>query len=235
MTQNFNNFDEFLHFEQNNPNKSPRKKKDWLNIIKNITSILLNVLLIIGVFYLITKTMSGEAAVNKEENSWANDKLIKTYDKKFENFYGYENEKNELKKLVEYAKNPKTGEVERGVILYGPPGTGKTFLAKTLAGELKGISPVYSATGSDFVEKYVGVGASRIRSLFKAAKEKAIKDNRQAYFIFIDEIETIGRARSKSDDNNHSEHEATLNALLANLDGFNKNKNEPQAIIIGGD
>ncbi len=233
MTQNFNNFDDFLHFEQNNPNKSPRKKKDWLNIIKNITSILLNILLIIGVFYLITKTMSGEAAVNKEENSWANDKLIKTYDKKFEDFYGYENEKNELKKLVEYAKNPKTGEVERGVILYGPPGTGKTFLAKTLAGELKGISPVYSATGSDFVEKYVGVGASRIRSLFKAAKEKAIKDNRQAYFIFIDEIETIGRARSKSDDNNHSEHEATLNALLANLDGFNKNKNEPQAIIIG--
>ncbi|MFB5029719.1 MAG: ATP-dependent zinc metalloprotease FtsH [Candidatus Phytoplasma pruni] len=234
MTQNFNNFDEFLHFDQNNYNKNPHKKKDWLNIIKNITSILLNVLLIIGVFYLITKAMSGDdAAVNKEENSWAKDKLIKTYDKTFEDFYGYANEKNELKKLVEYAQNPKKGEVERGVILYGPPGTGKTFLAKTLAGELKGISPVYSATGSDFVEKYVGVGASRIRNLFKTAKEKAIKDNKNAYFIFIDEIETIGRARSKSDDNNHSEHESTLNALLANLDGFNQNKNEPQAIIIG--
>lgn len=234
MTQHFNNFDEFLYFDQNNPNKNPHKKKDWLNIIKNITSILLNVLLIIGVFYLITKAMSGDNAVaNKEENSWAKDKLIKTYDKTFEDFYGYANEKNELKKLVEYAKNPKKGEVERGVILYGPPGTGKTFLAKTLAGELKGISPVYSATGSDFVEKYVGVGASRIRNLFKTAKEKAIKDNKNAYFIFIDEIETIGRARSKSDDNNHSEHESTLNALLANLDGFNQNKNEPQAIIIG--
>ncbi|MCQ9618700.1 MAG: AAA family ATPase [Candidatus Phytoplasma pruni] len=234
MTQNFNNFDEFLHFDQNNSNKNPHKKKDWLNIIKNITSILLNVLLIIGVFYLITKAMSGDdAAANKEENSWAKDKLIKTYDKTFEDFYGYANEKNELKKLVEYVQNPKKGEVERGVILYGPPGTGKTFLAKTLAGELKGISPVYSATGSDFVEKYVGVGASRIRNLFKTAKEKAIKDNKNAYFIFIDEIETIGRARSKSDDNNHSEHESTLNALLANLDGFNQNKNEPQAIIIG--
>ncbi|WEK82601.1 MAG: ATP-dependent Zn protease [Candidatus Phytoplasma pruni] len=234
MTQNFNNFDEFLHFDQKNSNKNPHKKKDWLNIIKNITSILLNVLLIIGVFYLITKAMSGDdAAANKEENSWAKDKLIKTYDKTFEDFYGYANEKNELKKLVEYAQNPKKGEVERGVILYGPPGTGKTFLAKTLAGELKGISPVYSATGSDFVEKYVGVGASRIRNLFKTAKEKATKDNKNAYFIFIDEIETIGRARSKSDDNNHSEHESTLNALLANLDGFNQNKNEPQAIIIG--
>ncbi|XXP77440.1 MAG: AAA family ATPase [Lettuce witches'-broom phytoplasma] len=228
MAQNFNHFDEFLHFEQNNPNKNPHKKKDWLNIIKNITSILLNFLLIIGIFYLITKAMA-----NKEENSWAKDKLIKTYDKTFEDFYGYENEKNELKKIVEYAKNPKKGEVERGVMLYGPPGTGKTFLAKTLAGELKGVSPVYSATGSDFVEKYVGVGASRIRSLFKTAKEKAIKDNKNTYFIFIDEIETIGRARSKSDDNSHSEHETTLNSLLANLDGFNKNKNEPQAIIIG--
>ncbi|WP_017192755.1 AAA family ATPase [Italian clover phyllody phytoplasma] len=236
MTQNFNNFDEFLHFEQNHPNKNPHKKKDWLNIIKNITSILLNVLLIIGVFcFIITKTiMSGDDTTsNKEENSWTKDKLIKTYDKTFEDFYGYANEKNELKKLVEYAKNPKKGEAERGVILYGPPGTGKTFLAKTLAGELKGISPIYSATGSDFVEKYVGVGASRIRNLFKTAKEKAIKDNKNTYFIFIDEIETIGRARSKSNDNNHSEHESTLNALLANLDGFNKNKNEPQAIIIG--
>ncbi|MGE9276630.1 MAG: AAA family ATPase [Candidatus Phytoplasma pruni] len=244
MTQNVNNFDEFLHFEQNHPNKNPHKrKKDWLNIIKNITSILLNVLLIIGVFCFIitkalitkatTKPMLGDVDANKEENSWAKDKLIKTYDKTFEDFYGYANEKNELKKLVEYAKNLKKGEIERGVILYGPPGTGKTFLAKTLAGELKGISSVYSATGSDFVEKYVGVGASRIRNLFKTAKEKAIKDNNNTYFIFIDEIETIGRARSKSDDNNHSEHESTLNALLANLDGFNKNKNEPQAIIIG--
>ncbi|WP_017193255.1 AAA family ATPase [Vaccinium witches'-broom phytoplasma] len=233
MTQNFNNFDEFLHFEQNHPNKNIHKKKDWLNIIKNITSILLNVLLIIGVFYLITKSMLGDIEANKEENSWAKDKLITTYYKTFKDFYGYANEKNELKKLVEYAKNTKKGEVERGVILYGPPGTGKTFLAKTLAGELKDISSIYSATGSDFVEKYVGVGASRIRNLFKTAKEKAIKDNNNTYFIFIDEIETIGRARSKSDDNNHSEHESTLNALLANLDGFNKNKNEPQAIIIG--
>ncbi|MCH3982305.1 MAG: ATP-dependent zinc metalloprotease FtsH [Prevotella sp.] len=139
----------------------------------------------------------------------------------FKDVAGQEGAKQEIKEIVDFLKNPKKytdlgGKIPKGALLVGPPGTGKTLLAKAVAGEA-GV-PFFSMSGSDFVEMFVGVGASRVRDTFQRAKEKAPS------IIFIDEIDAIGRARSKNPAmGGNDERENTLNALLTEMDGFGTN------------
>ena len=141
----------------------------------------------------------------------------------FENVAGLEGAKEEIEEIVEFLKNPTKytdigGKIPRGALLVGPPGTGKTLLAKAVAGEAK--VPFFSLSGSDFVEMFVGVGASRVRDLFKQAKEKS------PAIIFIDEIDAVGRARGKNSmTGGNDERENTLNQLLTEMDGFGSNAN----------
>ncbi len=136
---------------------------------------------------------------------------------------GLEGAKEEIQEIVDFLKNPEKytalgGKIPKGALLIGPPGTGKTLLAKAVAGEAK--VPFFSLSGSDFVEMFVGVGASRVRDLFKQAKEKSPS------IIFIDEIDAIGRARGKSNfSGSNDERENTLNQLLTEMDGFGTNTN----------
>lgn len=140
----------------------------------------------------------------------------------FKNVAGMEGAKDEVLEVVDFLKNPKKytnlgGKIPKGVLLSGPPGTGKTLLAKAVAGEAK--VPFFSLSGSDFVEMFVGVGASRVRDLFKQAKEKS------PAIIFIDEIDAIGRARGKNAfSGGNDERENTLNQLLTEMDGFGTNE-----------
>jgi cell division protease FtsH len=139
----------------------------------------------------------------------------------FKDVAGLEGAKEEIVEIVEFLKNPKKytelgAKIPKGALLVGPPGTGKTLLAKAVAGEAK--VPFFSLSGSDFVEMFVGVGASRVRDLFRQAKEKA------PAIIFIDEIDAIGRARGKNNGfNTNDERENTLNQLLTEMDGFGTN------------
>jgi len=139
----------------------------------------------------------------------------------FKDVAGLAEAKIEIEEIVEFLKNPKKytdigAKIPKGALLVGPPGTGKTLLAKAVAGEAK--VPFFSLSGSDFVEMFVGVGASRVRDLFKQAKEKA------PAIIFIDEIDAIGRARGKNNGfNSNDERENTLNQLLTEMDGFGTN------------
>lgn len=139
----------------------------------------------------------------------------------FEDVAGLQGAKEEIVEIVEFLKNPKKytdigAKIPKGALLVGPPGTGKTLLAKAVAGEAK--VPFFSLSGSDFVEMFVGVGASRVRDLFRQAKEKA------PAIIFIDEIDAIGRARGKNNGfNSNDERENTLNQLLTEMDGFGTN------------
>jgi cell division protease FtsH len=139
----------------------------------------------------------------------------------FKDVAGLEGAKEEIVEIVEFLKNPKKytelgAKIPKGALLVGPPGTGKTLLAKAVAGEAK--VPFFSLSGSDFVEMFVGVGASRVRDLFRQAKEKAPS------IIFIDEIDAIGRARGKNNGfNTNDERENTLNQLLTEMDGFGTN------------
>ncbi len=139
----------------------------------------------------------------------------------FKDVAGQEGAKQEVQEIVEFLKNPQKytdlgGKIPKGALLVGPPGTGKTLLAKAVAGEAE--VPFFSMSGSDFVEMFVGVGASRVRDLFRQAKEKA------PCIIFIDEIDAVGRARSKNPSmGGNDERENTLNALLTEMDGFGTN------------
>lgn len=139
----------------------------------------------------------------------------------FKDVAGLEGAKEEIQEIVEFLKNPEKytslgGKIPKGALLVGPPGTGKTLLAKAVAGEAK--VPFFSLSGSDFVEMFVGVGASRVRDLFKQAKEKS------PAIIFIDEIDAVGRARGKNNfSGSNDERENTLNQLLTEMDGFGTN------------
>lgn len=139
----------------------------------------------------------------------------------FQNVAGLEGAKEEVQEIVDFLKNPEKytslgGKIPKGALLVGPPGTGKTLLAKAVAGEAK--VPFFSLSGSDFVEMFVGVGASRVRDLFKQAKEKS------PAIIFIDEIDAVGRARGKNSmSGSNDERENTLNQLLTEMDGFGTN------------
>lgn len=139
----------------------------------------------------------------------------------FDDVAGLDEAKEEVREVVDFLKNPKKytalgGKIPKGVLLVGPPGTGKTLLAKAMAGEAK--VPFFSMAGSDFVEMFVGVGASRVRDLFRQAREKA------PCVIFIDEIDAVGRARGKGMIQSNDERENTLNSLLVEMDGFSGDK-----------
>ncbi|NQT46309.1 MAG: ATP-dependent metallopeptidase FtsH/Yme1/Tma family protein [Candidatus Omnitrophica bacterium] len=140
----------------------------------------------------------------------------------FKDAAGVEEAKEELQEVIEFLKNPKKfqrlgGKMPKGILLMGPPGTGKTLLAKAVSGEA-GV-PFFSISGSDFVEMFVGVGASRVRDLFEQAK-KSVKQSQKGCIIFIDEIDAVGRQRFAGIGGGHDEREQTLNALLVEMDGF---------------
>ena len=148
----------------------------------------------------------------------------------FSDVAGVEEAKEELKEIIEFLKDPKKfqrlgGKIPKGVLLMGPPGTGKTLLAKAVSGEAD--VPFFSISGSDFVEMFVGVGASRVRDLFDQAK-KSVKQTGRGCIIFIDEIDAVGRQRFAGIGGGHDEREQTLNALLVEMDGFNTS----EAIIL---
>ena len=139
----------------------------------------------------------------------------------FDSVAGLEGAKEEVVEIVSFLKDPQKytslgGKIPKGALLVGEPGTGKTLLAKAMAGEAK--VPFFSISGSDFVEMFVGVGASRVRDLFKQAREKA------PCIIFIDEIDAIGRARGRGMMQANDERENTLNQLLVEMDGFSSDK-----------
>ena len=193
-----------------------------------LTNILINILpwvLIILVWFWLMRGMSGAGRSGGIFN--VGKSKAKLYEKSqavgitFKDVAGQEGAKQEVQEIVDFLKNPKKytelgGKIPKGALLIGPPGTGKTLLAKAVAGEA-GV-PFFSMSGSAFVEMFVGVGASRVRDVFRQAKEKA------PCIIFIDEIDAVGRARSKNPAmGGNDERENTLNALLTEMDGFGTN------------
>lgn len=196
------------------------------NMINMIIYNLLPFVLIIGIWIFIMRRMSGGSGGAGGVFNVGKSKA-KMYEKggelnvTFKDVAGQVGAKQEVQEIVDFLKNPQKytelgGKIPKGALLVGPPGTGKTLLAKAVAGEA-GV-PFFSMSGSDFVEMFVGVGASRVRDLFRQAKEKS------PCIIFIDEIDAVGRARSKNPAmGGNDERENTLNALLTEMDGFGTN------------
>ena len=184
---------------------------------------LLPILLLVGVGYFFLRRMQSQGqglfSVRKSK--------AKLYDKEseettFDDVAGAEGAKEELEEIITFLKKPQKferlgGKVPKGVLLVGPPGTGKTLLARAVAGEAD--APFFSVSGSDFMEMFVGVGASRVRDMFEEAKKNS------PAIIFIDELDSIGRQRGAGLGGGHDEREQTLNQLLSELDGFEKNDN----------
>lgn len=182
---------------------------------------MLPTLLLIGIaFWFITRQLNGQ----KGSMDFGRSKAKLNPDKgkvTFKDVAGLPEEKEELQELIDFLKNPKKftklgARIPKGVLLVGPPGTGKTLLAKAVAGEAN--APFYFISGSDFVELYVGIGASRVRDMFKQAKQNA------PCLIFIDEIDAVGRQRGTGIGGGHDEREQTLNQLLTEMDGFGANE-----------
>ena len=184
-------------------------------------------LLLLGMFFIFMRPMRGMGGGAGGGIFNVGKSQAKLYEKSnnvkvtFKDVAGMEEAKVEVKEIVDFLKNPKKytalgGKIPKGALLVGPPGTGKTLLAKAVAGEAD--VPFFSMSGSDFVEMFVGVGASRVRDLFRQAKEKA------PCIVFIDEIDAVGRARSKNAGfTSNDERENTLNQLLTEMDGFGSN------------
>lgn len=197
---------------------------DYLAQTTSIWSIILPYIIMLGGFGLLFFFMMGSVNnANNKTMSFAKSRT-KTMDEKhkktFADVAGADEEKEELAEIVDFLKNPRKYEeigarVPKGVLLFGPPGTGKTLLAKAVAGEA-GV-PFFAISGSDFVEMYVGVGASRVRDLFDQAKKNL------PCIIFIDEIDAVGRHRGAGLGGGHDEREQTLNQLLVEMDGFGAN------------
>lgn len=173
--------------------------------------------LFFGIFIFINKQQGNGKAFDFGKSTA---RLTKGKSVTFKDVAGCDEEKEELVEIIDFLKNPKKyveigARIPKGVLLFGPPGTGKTLLAKAVAGEAN--VPFFSISGSDFVEMFVGVGASRVRDMFKTAKENA------PCIIFIDEIDAVGRQRGAGMGGGHDEREQTLNQLLVEMDGFNAN------------
>ncbi|WP_294824024.1 ATP-dependent zinc metalloprotease FtsH [uncultured Eubacterium sp.] len=193
----------------------------WMSMLPTFIFTIIIVLL----FLWLMRKMTG--SISNETNRTLSFGKIKSKtqsgeesDKKFEDVAGCEEEKAELEELVDFLKNSEKytelgARIPKGVLLVGPPGTGKTLLAKAVAGEAG--APFLSISGSDFVEMYVGVGASRVRDLFEQAKKKA------PCIVFIDEIDAVGRHRGTGMGGGNDEREQTLNQLLVEMDGFGSN------------
>jgi AFG3 family protein len=206
----------------NRPGSDVENETNWL---QPLTSFVLPILLFIGIWILLMRKMGGGGGTGGGPGGIFNIGKSKAtlFDKgtrvniTFADVAGLDEAKVEVMEIVDFLRNPKKytslgGKIPKGALLVGPPGTGKTLLAKAMAGEAQ--VPFFSLSGSDFVEMFVGVGASRVRDLFRQAREKA------PCVIFIDEIDAIGRARGKNMMMSNDERESTLNQLLVEMDGF---------------
>ena len=190
----------------------------WLNILINVVPIVIFGVLIYVMFIKLGNNGKGTFDFGKSKAKLAEEGNTH---KTFKDVAGLKEEKEEVQELIDFLKNPKKftkmgARIPKGVLLVGPPGTGKTLLAKAIAGEAK--VPFFFISGSDFVELFVGVGASRVRDMFKQAKQTA------PCLIFIDEIDAVGRQRGTGLGGGHDEREQTLNQLLAEMDGFGENE-----------
>lgn len=194
----------------------------WVSLLPTIAIVVLLTVVMSIMFRKMNQTVQSE---NNRTMSFGKARFRKndeTQNKKtFDDVAGADEEKEELEEIVEFLKNPKAfttlgARIPKGVLLVGPPGTGKTLLAKAVAGEAD--VPFFSISGSDFVEMYVGVGASRVRDLFGEAKKSA------PAIVFIDEIDAVGRHRGAGMGGGHDEREQTLNQLLVEMDGFGENE-----------
>jgi len=211
--------EEILREKNVNYNVEPPPEPSWwTGLLTTLLPILLFVLLF---FFLMQQTQGGGNRVMSFGKSRAR---LHTDEKKkvtFADVAGADEVKEELQEVVEFLKNPKKfnelgARIPKGVLLFGPPGTGKTLLARAVAGEAG--TPFFSISGSDFVEMFVGVGASRVRDLFEQAKKNA------PCIVFIDEIDAVGRQRGAGLGGGHDEREQTLNQLLVEMDGFEANE-----------
>ena len=198
------------------------KTIDWTGYLLNM----LPWILLLGFWFFMIRRMQGGAGgiggIFKFGKSraalWTSDQPRVT----FKDVAGCEEAKEELKEVIDFLKNPKRyqklgAQVPKGALLVGPPGTGKTLLARAIAGEA--VVPFYSISGADFVEMFVGVGASRVRDLFEQAKKSS------PCIVFIDEMDAVGRQRGAGIGGGHDEREQTLNALLVEMDGFDNSQN----------
>lgn len=190
----------------------------WLSILPSI------VLIVLFIIFFVVLTQQSQGGGNRVMSFGKSRAKLHTDDKKkitFSDVAGADEEKEELAEIVEFLKQPRRfielgARIPKGILLVGPPGTGKTYLAKAVAGEA-GV-PFFSISGSDFVEMFVGVGASRVRDLFEQAKKNS------PCIIFIDEIDAVGRQRGAGLGGGHDEREQTLNQLLVEMDGFSVNE-----------
>jgi len=228
--------DSFTDFLENVQREADFDRKEWIypefktkqNWLTPILSWVLPLVIVIAIWIFIMRRVSGGAGgpgaqifnIGKSKATlFDNNAKVNVT---FEDVAGLDEAKEEVMEVVDFLKNPKKytalgGKIPKGVLLVGPPGTGKTLLAKAVAGEA-GV-PFFSISGSDFVEMFVGVGASRVRDLFKQAREKA------PCIVFIDEIDAIGRARGRNSiQGGNDERENTLNQLLVEMDGFSTDK-----------
>jgi cell division protease FtsH len=191
------------------------------NFMANLYSWIFPVLILVGFWYFIMKRFQKQQGgfmslgKNKAKIYMDNDVQVK-----FEDAAGVDEAKQELVEVIDFLKEPERftrigGQIPRGILLVGPPGTGKTLLARAVAGESK--VPFFSLSGSEFVEMFVGLGAARVRDLFKQAKENA------PCIVFVDELDALGKARGAGTMGGHDEREQTLNQLLVELDGFDPN------------
>ena len=210
-----------LRYNEANPD-SPLVE-DYIPISDNtfLTNVL-PYLLLVGVMIIFTVIVMRQSTGGGKMSSFSKANVRQNTGKKvtFDDVAGADEEKQELEEIVDFLKNPGKyreigARVPKGVLLVGPPGTGKTLLAKAVAGEVG--APFFSISGSDFVEMFVGVGASRVRDLFEQAKKNA------PAIIFIDEIDAVGRQRGAGLGGGHDEREQTLNQLLVEMDGFEDN------------
>ena len=197
---------------------NPIEENIWLSLLLTFLPYLILFIPMFFIFRNMMKSQGGAGGAMDFAKSTARLSRGKTVT--FKDVAGCDEEKEELVEIIDFLKNPRKyneigARVPKGVILFGPPGTGKTLLAKAVAGEA-GV-PFFSISGSDFVEMFVGVGASRVRDMFKTAKENA------PCIIFIDEIDAVGRQRGAGMGGGHDEREQTLNQLLVEMDGFNGN------------
>lgn len=209
----------FEILEKNNviPNYEPPEKP---SVLKSLLVALLPVFILIGLFMFLTRKAGGGSPVSsfgKNKSRMFSENQVNI---RFSDVAGAEEAKEELKEIVDFLSNPNKfvrlgGEIPKGVLMVGPPGTGKTLIARAVAGEAH--VPFFAVSGSDFVEMFVGVGASRVRDLFEEAKKNA------PCIVFIDEIDTIGKQRGVNM-NGNDEREQTLNQLLVEMDGFETNE-----------
>ena len=226
------NFDNFIREERENESGKFKGNISYVEENNFLGDLIWNILpfvFFIGLWIFLMRRMSGGGGAGGQGGVFSVGKSqAKLFDKNntttritFKDVAGQEGAKEEVKEIVDFLKSPQKytelgGKIPKGALLIGPPGTGKTLLAKAVAGEAN--VPFFSMSGSDFVEMFVGVGASRVRDLFRQAKEKA------PCIVFIDEIDAVGRARGKNPSmGGNDERENTLNQLLTEMDGFGTN------------